>query len=74
MIKVSLLTNNSKTIPSGFRYKIKNHRDDLNYIRFPFLANKLSRISNLERDFDDVIDNNTNNYRKIMFTYFEEYD
>jgi hypothetical protein len=72
MIKVTLLGLKSKTIPV-MRYLIKNSKES-NEFRIPLLVIKDNRLNKLERDFKDTIHNNTNNYRKIMHTYFEPYD
>ena len=72
MIKVSLLGMKSKTIPV-IRYLLKNPKE-LNEFRIPLFVINANRMNHLERDFDDTINNNTNNYRKLMYTYFEPYD
>ena len=72
MTKVSLLGRNSKTIPTQ-RYGLKNSKE-LNDFRFHLFLTKENKMSYLERDLDSTIVNNTNNYRKIMHTYFEPFD
>jgi hypothetical protein len=72
MTKVSLLGRNSKTIPTQ-RYALKSSKE-LNEFRFPLFLLKHHRINNIERDLDDTMRHHTNNYRKIMNTYFEPYD
>jgi hypothetical protein len=72
MIKVSILGMKTKTIPV-MRYLIKNSKE-LNEFRIPLLVFKDNRMNHLEKDFNDTIHNNSNNYRKIMHTYFEPYD
>ena len=72
MTKVSLLGRNSKTIPT-LRYILKNSKE-LNEFRIPLFVINANRMNHLERDLDSTIVNNTNNYRKIMHTYFEPYD
>lgn len=75
MIKVTLLGKESKTIHSSRFFRLKSHtKDELNQIRFPLLASKLFKLDYLQRDFEETIDHNTNNYRKVMHTYFETYD
>jgi hypothetical protein len=72
MTKVSLLGRKSKTIPA-MRYLLKDSKQ-INEFRIPLFVVNANRMNNLERDLDDTINNNTNNYRKIMHTYFEPYD
>jgi hypothetical protein len=72
MTKVSLIGRNSKTIPTQ-RYALKNSKES-NEFRFHLFVVKETRMNHLERDLDSTILNNTNNYRKIMYTYFEPYD
>jgi hypothetical protein len=72
MTKVTLLGMKSKTIPA-MRYLLK-HSKESNEIRIPLLFVSANRMNHLERDLDDAMHNNTNNYRKIMHTYFEPYD
>jgi hypothetical protein len=72
MIKVSLLRMKTKTIPV-MRHALKNIKD-LNEFRIPLFVVNANRMNHLERDFNERIHNNTNNYRKIMHTYFEPYD
>lgn len=72
MTKVSLLGRNSKTIPTQ-RYALKNSKE-INEFRIPLFVVSSNRMNHLERDLDSTIVNNTNNYRKIMNTYFEPYD
>ena len=72
MTKVSLLGRNSKTIPNQM-YALKDSKE-LNEFRFHLFLTKENKMSYLERDLDSTIVNNTNNYRKIMHTYFEPYD
>ena len=74
MIKVSLLGRNTKTNPVSRIYRLNSKREELTQIKYPLLNFKLGRLNHLERDFEETIDNNTNNYRKIMYTYFEPYD
>jgi hypothetical protein len=72
MTKVSLLGMKSKTIPV-MRYLLKDSKES-NEFRIPLFVVSANRMNNLERDLDETIDNNTNNYRKLMHTYFEPYD
>ncbi len=72
MTKVSLLGMKSKTIPA-MRYLLK-HSKELNEFRIPLFVVNANRMNHLERDLDDTINNNTNNYRKMINTYFEPYD
>ena len=72
MTKVSLLGMKSKTIPA-MRYLLK-HSKESNEFRIPLLFVSANRMNHLERDLDDTMHNNANNYRKIMHTYFEPYD
>ena len=72
MIKVSLLGMKTKTIPV-MRHVLKNPKE-LNEFRIPLFAVSANRMNHLERDFNETIHNNSNNYRKIMHTYFEPYD
>jgi hypothetical protein len=72
MIKVSLLGIKTKTIPV-MRHVLKNPKE-LNEFRIPLFVVNANRMNHLEKDFNQAIYNNTNNYRKIMYTYFEPYD
>ena len=72
MIKVSILGMKTKTIPV-MRYLLKDSKQ-INELRIPLFVVNANRMNHLERDLDDTINNNTNNYRKIMHTYFEPYD
>jgi hypothetical protein len=72
MTKVTLLGMKSKTIPV-MRYLLKDSKES-NEFRIPLFVVSANRMNNLERDLDETIDNNTNNYRKLMHTYFEPYD
>ena len=72
MIKVTALGNKTKTIPV-MRYILRNSKE-LNEFRIPLFVVNANRMNHLERDLDDTMHNNTNNYRKIMHTYFEPYD
>jgi hypothetical protein len=72
MTKITLLGMKSKTIPV-MRYALKNIKE-LNEFRIPLFVVSSNRMNHLEKDFDDTINNNANNYRKLMHTYFEPYD
>jgi hypothetical protein len=72
MIKVSLLGMKTKTIPV-MRHVLKNPKE-LNEFRIPLFVVSSNRMNHLEKDFNDTIHNNANNYRKLMYTYFEPYD
>ena len=72
MTKVSLLGMKSKTIPV-MRYLLKDSKES-NEFRIPLLFVSANRMNHLERDLDDTMRHHTNNYRKIMNTYFEPYD
>lgn len=72
MTRVSFIGRVSKTIQTS-RYILKNPKE-LNHFRIPLLIAKENRMNHLERQLDSTIVNNTNNYRKIMHTYFEPYD
>jgi hypothetical protein len=72
MTKVTLLGMKSKTIPV-MRYLLKDSKES-NELRFHLFVVKETRMNHLERDLDDTMHNNANNYRKIMHTYFEPYD
>jgi hypothetical protein len=72
MTKVSLLGKKSNNIPTQ-RYALKNSKE-INEFRFPLFLLKHHRINNLEKDLVDSMRNHTNNYRKIMNTYFEPLD
>ena len=69
MNKATLLGNKSKTIPPR-RFLIKNPKE-LNEFRIPLYFHKENRMYNLGREFESTININTNNYRKMMDTYFE---
>jgi len=72
MTKVTLLGMKSKTIPV-MRYLLKDSKN-INEFRIPLFVVSANRMNHLERDLDDTMRHHTNNYRKIMNTYFEPYD
>ena len=72
MTKVTLLGMKSKTIPV-MRYLLKDSKN-INEFRIPLFVVSANRMNHLERDLDDTMRHHTNNYRKIMHTYFEPYD
>ena len=72
MIKVTALGNKSKTL-SVMRYILRNSKE-LNEFRIPLYFDKENRMYHLGKDFESAYKINTNNYRKMINTYFEPYD
>lgn len=72
MIKVTLSEGNAKT--SQQRYRMRKNIDN-EFVRLPYFLSKNHRLYIIDAfNKSDSFNENSFNYRKLMQTYFEEFD